>query len=244
MKKIILYILFVISSFLLWPCKVQAQKHSNVVCNLPKYDTHWLHFGFIIGVNSTNFILKQADNFYFLDTLKSLESVSKLGFNLGIVADVMFTEFVGIRFIPDIAFAERDLQYAFAKNDVSYMITKKVESTFLNFPLDLKIKSQRINNYGGYLVVGAKYSIDLISQKNVDNNISGVDVVRLRKNDLAYEVGAGLDIYLTYFKFAIEAKLAIGTKDLLIKDQTIYSTAIDKLNSKVFLISFTFEGGE
>ena len=170
-----------------------------------------------------------------------MESVPRPGFNLGIVSDVMFSNFVGIRFIPDICFAERNLQYSFTKN-TSYLITKKVESTFLDFPIDLKFKYQRMNNYGGYLVAGAKYSIDLISQRDVENNTPGREIIKLQRDDLSYEVGAGLDIYLPYFKFAIEAKLAIGTKDLLIKDHTIYSQAVDNLNSKVLLLSFTFEG--
>ena len=75
---------------------------------------------------------------------------------------------------------------------------------------------------------------------------NGVDInqqiVKLKRDDFSYEVGAGAEFYLQYFKFAIEGKLSIGTINLLIKDNTIYSNSIDKLNSKVFLISLTFEG--
>ena len=67
-------------------------------------------------------------------------------------------------------------------------------------------------------------------------------IVKLQRDDFFYELGAGAEFYLEYFKFAIEGKLSIGTKNLLIKDNTIYSNSIDKLNSKVFLISITFEG--
>ena len=242
-KKISKFILLLtFASSIFFPGYVSAQKGKNVVFNLPKYDTHWLHFGFILAVNSTNFIIKPVANFYLFDTLKSVESVAKPGFNLGIVADVMFTEYIGVRFIPDIAFSERNLLYGFMKDETSYIVTKKVESTFLDFPLDFKIKSQRMGNYGVYLVAGLKYAIDLISQKDVNNTAPGMEVVKIRRDDICYEAGAGLDFYLPYFKFAIEAKLSVGTKELLIKDASIYSNSIDGLNSKVFLISFTFEG--
>ena len=67
-------------------------------------------------------------------------------------------------------------------------------------------------------------------------------IVKLQRDDYSYEVGAGAEFFLEYFKFAIECKLTMGTKNLLIKDNTIYSDSVDKLNSKIFLISLTFEG--
>jgi hypothetical protein len=95
-----------------------------------------------------------------------------------------------------------------------------------------------------YLLGGGNYSIDLASQKEVDNtNLSLSDqVVKLRRNDFSYSAGAGIDMYLEYFKFSIDVKVSVGMKDLLIKDNTIFSNSIDKLNSKVVLISLNFEG--
>jgi hypothetical protein len=85
--------------------------------------------------------------------------------------------------------------------------------------------------------------LDLASKRKTQTSTDpNEQIVKLKRDDFGYEVGAGAEFYLQYFKFAIEAKLSMGTKNLLIKDNTVYSNSIDKLNSKVFLISLTFEG--
>jgi hypothetical protein len=201
-----------------------------------------MHFGFTLGVNRANFIIHPAPHFERFDTLKSVESLPKYGFNLGIVSELMLHQYVTLRFIPNLSFAERNLQYSFEGFD-TIVRTKTIESTFLNFPLDLKLRSKRVNNFGAYILAGGGYTLDLASKRNTVNSTDPKDqIVKLQRDDFFYELGAGAEFYLEYFKFAIEGKLSIGTKNLLIKDNTIYSDSIDKLNSKVFLISITFEG--
>ncbi|HEY0031140.1 MAG TPA: porin family protein [Bacteroidia bacterium] len=210
--------------------------------NLPNYYKQRLHFGFTLGVNRANFIIHPAPHFERFDTLKSVESVPKYGFNLGIVSELMLHKYVTLRFIPSLSFAERNLQYSFEGFD-TIVRKKAIESTFLNFPLDLKLRSKRVNNFGAYILAGGGYSLDLASKRKVVNSADpNEQIVKLKRDDFSYEVGAGAEFYLEYFKFAIEGKLSIGTTNLLIKDNTIYSNSIDKLNSKVFLISITFEG--
>jgi len=201
-----------------------------------------MHFGFTLGVNRANFIIHPAPHFERFDTLKSVESLPKYGFNLGIISELMLHQYVTLRFIPNLSFAERILQYSFEGFD-TIVRTKTIESTFLNFPLDLKLRSKRVNNFGAYILAGGGYTLDLASKRNTVNSTDPKDqIVKLQRDDFFYELGAGAEFYLEYFKFAIEGKLSIGTKNLLIKDNTIYSNSIDKLNSKVFLISITFEG--
>lgn len=218
---------------------VSAQKPS--VLNLPKYDAEWLHFGFSLGINSTDFIIRPVKDFYKFDSLKTVESEPQLGFNLGIIADLRISNYFHLRFIPDLSFAQRNLAYHFVGKDVITRV-KKIESTFLNFPINIKLQSDRLNNGGAYMLAGGKYTLDLASQKDVKNDIPGQEIVKLRKNDFSYEIGAGVQFYLPYFKFAIETKLSVGVKNLLIKENTVFSQSIDKLNSKVILIAFTFEG--
>lgn len=210
--------------------------------NLPTYYNARVHFGFTIGVNRANFIIHPASHFERFDTLKSVESIPKYGFNLGIISELMLHKYVTLRFIPNLSFVERNLHYSFAGFD-TIVRKKSIESTFINFPLDLKLRSKRVENFGAYITAGGGYSLDLASKKNtVTATDPNEQIVKLKRDDFFYEVGAGAEFYLEYFKFAIEGKLIIGTRDLLIKDNTIYSNSIDKLNSKIFLISITFEG--
>ncbi len=210
--------------------------------NLPTYYKERLHFGFTIGVNRANFIIHPAPHFERFDTLKSVVSVPKYGFNLGIISELMLHQYITLRFIPNLSFAERNLEYSFEGFD-TIVRKKSIESTFLNFPLNIKLRSKRVDNFGAYIVAGGSYSLDLASKrKSVTSTDPNEQIVKLKRDDFGYEVGAGAEFYFEYFKFAIEGKLSIGTRNLLIKDNTVYSNSIDKLNSKVFLVSITFEG--
>jgi hypothetical protein len=214
--------------------------------NLMSYYNNKVNFGFYLGINRTNFQITPVNDWQSVgdSSLKSILSSPKTGFNLGIVSELRLQEYVTLRFIPDIAFGERDLEYHFQSVTDTFDIVKKVESTFLDFPLDFKVRSKRLGNFAAYMIGGGKYTLDLASQKDVNNgNVSPAQqVVKLAKNDFGAEVGAGVDFFLPYFKFGLEMKFSLGLKNLLIRDTTIFSQSIDSLHSKVFLISFTFEG--
>ncbi len=218
-------------------CKAQLP----TVQNLPKYEFEALHFGFTLGINKTNFIVTPKT---LSDSILVVESTPQSGFNLGIISELAVHRYLTIRFIPNLSFAQRNIDFTIKTVKGEGVFTKKVESTFLDFPINIKLRSARMNNFAMYVLAGGKFTMDLASQKNVDNTSLelGKQVIKLDKNDLGYEMGAGAEFYLPYFKFAIEAKLSLGFKNLLIKDNTIFSNSIDRLYSKVFLLSFTFEG--
>jgi hypothetical protein len=219
---------------------------SNSADNLPTYYNKQLHFGFTLGINRSDFIIAPVKNIYQLDSLKSITSNPGGGFNIGIVCEYAFMKYLAVRFVPDLSFAARTLNYTFdTPHDTSrgyVTMTKLVESTFVEFPVDLKLRSERLHNFAAYFLAGAKYSIDLASQKDVNNTSTTEAVVKLRKNDYGVDVGAGVEFFLPYFKLGFELKYTYGFNDLLVRDKYIYSTSIEKLNSKMFLFSVTFEG--
>jgi len=234
---------FTLACCVFFGCKGGIFGQQRAILNLPKYEFDNLHFGFTLGINSANFVITPKN---LKDSILVVQSAPVAGFNIGIVSEYAVQRYLTLRFLPDLSFAERHLDY-FIYSQVTQTtndFTKTIESTLLDFPLDLKLRSARVNNFAAYVVAGGKYSIDLASQKDVNNaNLSaGQQVVKLNRNDIGYEMGAGTEFYLPYFKFAIEGKLSLGFKNLLINDGTIFANAIDKLYSKMFLLSFTFEG--
>ena len=56
-----------------------------------------------------------------------------------------------------------------------------------------------------------------------------------------YEIGVGIDFYLEYFKFSPEFKATFGLLDMLVKEETIYSSSIKKMLTHGFTITLTFE---
>lgn len=213
--------------------------------NLADYDRQRFHFGFSLGINNTDFIVKRIPNLGVLDSVYYVEPRPQMGFNLGIISDMRIGKMFNLRFIPTLSFADRVLEYKVqSKMDTvdRKPLQYKVESTFLEFPLSMKFKSIRPNdgNWRAYILAGGKFTYDLASQKNIEER-EGEIVIKLDKMDYSYEVGVGFDFYLQYFKFSPELKVSFGLNDQLVRDETIFTQSIASLNSKTFLISFHFE---
>lgn len=220
-------------------CISSFAQHDRVQ-NLPKYDKQWIHFGFLLGINYTDFTMKRTGNFINGDTVYRVDNVGQTGFNLGFVTNLHLGEHFDLRFVPDLAFAQRNLDYEIEAKDSSIKaVTKKIESTFLEFPVDLKFKSKRVNNYRAYVLAGFKTTVDMVSQAKVEKQDK--ELVKLKRSDYGYTVGIGFDFYMEMFKFSPEIKMYHGIPNLLVKDPLPYSKALESLRSKVFLISFTFE---
>lgn len=237
-RKIILFLIGTIIS-------ISSYGQRETTQNLRKFDHRLFHFGFLLGGNSANFVLDRLPpTFAGADTLRILEPKSSSGFNLGIVSAMHFNEYFSLRFTPNLAFSLRSLEYTFETMEGLKKYTKDIESTLINFPVGIKYKSARVNNFSAYIIAGAAFSIDLASNAGAENNSVNLNdlIVKIKRDDIMGEIGFGTDFYLEYFKFGIELKMSYGIRDLLDDDGTPFSTPIDQLKSKMFLLSFTFEG--
>ena len=213
--------------------------------NLATYDKERLHFGFSLGVNKADFLLFSSAASLKPDSVLSVETIPDWGFNLGIISDLRLHDYVTLRFMPALTFQDRTLEYRIDSTSnpnpsVYYVAKKKVESTLLDFPLNLKIRSERLNNISAYLLVGGKFSIDLASQEKTKNP----DIVKLNGKDFSFEAGFGLDFYLEYFKLSTEIKFAAGMKNRIFHEAvpTTWSSPIEILKTKTWLFSLNFEG--
>ncbi len=240
-SKNLLFLRIVFCVFIiLMPSFSSAQRRQ--VQNLPKYDRAPIHFGFELGLNVSKFRVQPVADLRIRDTVYSIVPISTSGLNLGIISNLKMGEHFDLRFIPALAFTQRNLEYQMVYTDSNFKretITKQVESTYLEFPFDIKFKSNRIDNYRIYVLGGFKYAIDMVSQAKV--LAKDKEIVKLDKHDYGYEIGVGFDFYLPYFKFSPELKMYNGLKNLLVQDGRRFSAPLDGLYSKTFVISFTFE---
>lgn len=227
--------------------------------NLPTYDYAKYHFGFVLAINQMNFTVKINDNMSLmtLDSLRSpdffadsvrilgINASPTLGFTIGIISNLRLGKYFDLRFIPSLSFGERRLNYTFLryKDDNTNIVEfeKNITSTYVEFPLHIKYKSKRLNNVRAYVLAGGKYVIDLASTKSDKEEEKNNTLVKLNRNDVLAEVGVGFDFYNAWFKFGTEIKMSYGLTDLLKRENNIYTDGIDKLSSKIFQISFTFE---
>ena len=63
-----------------------------------------------------------------------------------------------------------------------------------------------MTNFAAYALVGGKFSKDMQSQENVNQLLENDDILRIDASNYSIDLGAGVDIFLPFFKFAIEIK--------------------------------------
>jgi hypothetical protein len=177
--------------------------------------------------------------------LFNMEATPTFGFVIGIVSNLRLGEYFDLRFTPSLTFGERNLDYTIQSyydtpEPKMLYVTKNIQSTFVEFPLWVRFKGKRIHNVRPYVLAGGKYAIDLASnaKKKADNAAA---YVFINRKDVYALGGVGFDFYTAYFKFGTEITMSYGLFDVLKRDNTIYTDAVDRMSSKMFQISFTFE---
>ena len=235
MNYFIKYLLVVLLTI---PSLANAQRHKKPQ-NLVRYDFKKIHFGFSLGINALNFNIKKNDDFLANDSLLSMLSQDQKGFNLGIVSNLRLGKYTDLRFIPTLVFGERILNYQFTDQNNNSLKSKRIESTLIDFPISLKYKSARYNNFRTYVMCGVKYSLDIASQSTIDDE--GQELVKLNNHDIMIEGGFGIDFYLQYFKFSPQIKISHGIINILSRDKTVYTQTINNLKTSGWMLSFTFE---
>jgi hypothetical protein len=161
------------------------------------------------------------------------------GFHIQVVSNYRLGEYFDFRFLPGVAFGQRTLNF-YDNKDSLINGGQKLESNFLEFPFLIKYKSKRLNNFRAYMITGVNFRYDLAKTLSEDDGI----YLTLKKFDVNYEAGAGIDCYLPYFKMSIELKLSFGLLNVLRRrssTQEQYQNVIDRLNSSVTMLSFHFE---
>jgi hypothetical protein len=235
---------FIILSLLIFFSVFAQEKRLQ---NLPEYEHKLLHFGFTVGTNFMNFGITKDG--LFLNEKKtnqiySIEYESIPGFQLGPISNLHMGEYFDLRLLINLSFGQRNLKYLLVEdttlqNPVLTTHTMKLSSTYLEFPLLLKYKAVRLNNFRPYLIAGINPKIDLAAQKEIKEE--EMPKIRLSRYDLAWEIGFGIDLYLPYFKFSPEIKYSRGINNMIVRDNTQFTSCIKMMNSNIWMVSFHFE---
>ncbi|NJK98837.1 MAG: PorT family protein [Bacteroidales bacterium] len=228
------FIFIVLLGLLMFSAQAQRAK----ILNYSTHDDKPIHFGFCLGLNSMDFIIKHSDNAIPRGAFIADISKSNPGFHIQIVSNYRLGEYFDLRFLPGISFGQRD--FMFYKKDSLVNENHKLESNYLEFPLLLKYKAKRLNNMRPYVISGTNFRVDLAKTFSEEDEI----YMDLKRFDLNYEVGVGIDFYLPYFKLTTEIKYSYGFFNMLERRNTNepqYQSAIERLNSSIFMFSLYFE---
>jgi hypothetical protein len=183
------------------------------------------------------------------DSLQSISSKTSPGFGIGFFGRYRLSEHLEVRFAPTLVFTDRLLEYEYKNAAGNPLLTSKttnvleqqVQTALWDFPLALKIKSDRLGNFRAYLVGGVKYSLLMGAKKNAENASPVDKLVRNVSGYAAYEAGIGFDIYFEYFKLSPEFKMSNSFKNVLVPENHPYSRPIDKLFLHTIMFSLYFE---
>ncbi len=216
-----------------------ALSQNNPKDNLINYEDQWIHYGFLIGVHSSKYVIKHSEFFTSpaMDTVHSIVPGNLGGFKLGFVINMKISNYVDFRMLPTVAFYENDLTYRFT-NGVSQRELK--DATMVELPLLLKYKSARRGNIAMYTVAGVNPSFEAAG-KGDEEDIG--QKLELRNWNVAIDVGVGLDMYFAFFKFSPEIRYSYGLRNMLPGDRNDFSVGLDKLTTQNLGIFMTFEGG-
>lgn len=211
------------------------------VLNNENFDKPRLSYGYYLGLNSYDFNIDYKSN------LKDIQVIKSTGFNVGLVGNIRINDFFDLRLEPGLVMSNRTLSYSgtyfegliFDESDTE----REIRSTYIHIPLLLKISTKRINNIKPFIVAGVSTALNLSSnQDNPDDNSQGN--FRLKKNNIFYEMGIGIDIYLTWFKFTPSIRGVFSLSDEHVKDfdsNSPWTRNISKMQTRGVFVNFTFQ---
>jgi Outer membrane protein beta-barrel domain len=217
---------------------VQAQKYRGNP-NFLDFNQKPYYFGITLGINNSNYKPFRSKDFLMSDSIRTVESVTGPGFNLGIVTNLKIGDYFDFRFLPTLSFAERNIEYN-RSNRVRGFSTRRVESVFVEMPFQMRYKSAPFHDKRVFVIAGMKYSFDVASDSRTKQAES---LVKIAPSDFQFEYGAGVQFFFPFFIFSPELKISQGIGNTLIYNEKLNeSTVLEKLLSRTFTISLHFEG--
>ena len=213
--------------------------------HLPDHDDKKYYLGIGLLYNTARFQVSQAPVFLEHDSVLVVSPENTGGFGLAGMHTYRLSRRFEVRAIfPQLLFSYKNLRYNVKypddANDETYEMTKRVESILLGLPIHLKFRSDRIDNFRIYMFGGFKFEYDLASNARAKR---ADDQVKLKKIDMGIEAGIGFNFYFPVFILTPEIKISNGIINSHSRDPNLkFSSAIDKLNSRMVVFSLIFEG--
>lgn len=237
-------------------CSILAAKAQNWGGGIDTQDFNW---GFGFHYVASEFKLVRTPNWrepfwdyeqnkYITDSLTSISSPMSAGFGIGFVLNYKLSPYLDLRSTPTLNFSDRLVNYAYKLGQPPINTEfsdkqQKVQPTVVDFPLAIKLKSDRRKDFRAYFLLGAKYSVDLASSKKTSDEDKALlyKFLKNKKNYTSYEAAIGFDLYFEYFKMSPQIKFSQSFGDILRHENQPYSSPIEKAYLRNFTFSLFFE---
>lgn len=206
--------------------------------NIHELGRKQVYFGIALGFNVANYKILRKPYAGAGDTITSITPKWGPGFNLGIIANWQFHRYFDLRLIPTLSFSDKTISYSTVIRN-QRQVDQTISSIYLDFPLQLRFKSDPIKNCRIFVIAGVRYDYDLASNSNTRSKA----LLKVGKHDAAAEYGMGVMIYFPYFIMTPEIKMSHGFID--VNSPTpgfVYSRVIEKLYTRTFTFTLNLEG--
>ena len=234
--------IIIITILFLVPISGNAQLFTKKkVLNNENFDKPRVSWGYFLGMNNYDY------NFDYISDTYDIQTEKSFGFNVGLIGNFRISDYFDVRFEPGLIMSNRNLVFnplqfgEFEYNENLHL--REIKSTYIHFPMLLKISSKRVNNFKPFLLAGISTALNLSSKENsVDDNSLGQ--FRTKKNVFFYELGFGIDLYLEWFKFSPSIRGVFAISDEHVDDNdplSPWTSNIDFMKTSGILINFTFQ---
>ena len=221
---------------------VSAQLFSKErLVNNENFDKPQLSYGYYLGFNVYDYNIDYTTN------VNDVQVLKYAGLNVGLVGNFRINDYIDIRLEPGLVISTRELNYSYTYfNGISHEekdLIREIQSTFVHIPLLIKFSTKRINNIKPFIVAGFSTALNLSSQQNNPKDNSN-NTFRVTKNNLYYELGIGIDLYLTWFKFTPSLRGVFSIQDELVNDvdpNSPWTKNMTQIQTRGLFINFTFQ---
>lgn len=232
-KRICLILLALLFAF-----AASAQKRK--VQNRPYIDQRKWHYGFLAGVHTQDYKLvntgyvTEDGQCWFADVPQYSP-----GFTVGVLGELYLNQYLALRVVPTLHFGDKSVTFREQYSGEEH--SQSIRSAYLSVPVNLKFSAERFNNYRPYIVAGLAPTYDFSTKKR--------KALLVKPFDCYVEVGVGCDFYLPFFKLIPELKFCFGLANLLDKERKDladlslmkFTQSVDKINSRMIVLTFYFE---
>lgn len=210
--------------------------------NLARYDERLLHYGFQIGIQMANFNITHSA--YFANNGDSTIAINPQvspGFSVGFILDAAIDEeYWNFRINPNVGFYTNDVVFHYRadiSDETPEVFKESVETAFFQIPILIKYKSLRRGNHRVYLTGG------LVPSMKIGGKKLALDKSRLATQDFNLEItyGVGLDLYMSFFKFAPEVRFTHGLGNMVNRNGSSFEKNIGKMTTHRFSLLLNFE---
>ncbi len=233
-------------------CAIAKLRAQDLNLNRENHDMEPFYFGISVGYNSSTLLTTRNAAFLQQNDFNRIEPHSSRGLEMGFSGTARLSNRFDLRFAPKLILGgQKYLSYYFTDSYLQANTGKtaieniKLPTNILSFPLDLKLKSDRMHNFRVYMFGGLRYDRNLSANGAEYRQVKQLGEnppPQFRSGDFAYEGGFGVNIYMPFSVISPEIKIGRSIGNSHVRDaENPYSNVLDAMHTQTVVFTINIE---